>query len=201
MESLEIERGTVCALVGPNGSGKSTLARVLCGLAAPQAGSIRLDDGEGWKAASRGDLTRRVGYLFQNPDHQIYLPTVGEELALGLKGRGLSKSRVDELVEEAVERFSLPGTRAAPALMSYGMRRRLQAAVYWLLDRDMLILDEMDSGLTTRDLAAVMREICRRAACLVLITHDMQFARAAADRIIVLGEGRIVSDARAGGAP
>jgi energy-coupling factor transport system ATP-binding protein len=195
IESLELGKGTVCALVGPNGSGKSTLARLLCGLSLPQKGGFWIDDGKGYEPAAPELLSRRVGFLFQNPDHQIYLPTVQEELALGLKNRGLARARIDERVREAVRLFRLQSPQAAPALMSYGSRRRLQAAVYWLLDRDMLILDEVDSGLSFRDLAEIVRELCSRTPCVILITHDERFA-SAADRILVMERGRIVRDFR-----
>jgi len=198
VDSLVVERGTVCALVGPNGSGKSTLGRVLCGLLAPQKGGLWLDDGAGYRPAPREELNRRVGYLFQNPDHQIYLPTVQEELALGLKQKGMGRSGIDDLVREAIRLFGLPGPEAAPALMSYGGRRRLQAATYWLLEREMLILDEVDSGLSYRELASIMRELCARTPCVMLITHDEQFARAFCDRVLSMEAGRLVGDSRPG---
>ena len=86
---------------------------------------------------------------FQNPDHQIYLPTVSEELSLGLKRRGAGKPEIERMVAEAIELFRLPDPEAPPALMSYGARRRLQAATYYLLRRDFLILDEVDPGSPT----------------------------------------------------
>jgi energy-coupling factor transporter ATP-binding protein EcfA2 len=198
VDSLEIEKGAVCALVGPNGSGKSTLGRVLCGLLVPQKGRLWLDDGAGYRPAPCEELNRRVGYLFQNPDHQIYLPTVREELALGLKRKGVGRTGIDDLVREAIRLFCLPGPEAAPALMSYGGRRRLQAATYWLLEREMLILDEVDSGLSYRELASIMDELCARTPCIVLITHDEQFARSVSDRMLSMEAGRIVGDSRPG---
>jgi energy-coupling factor transporter ATP-binding protein EcfA2 len=200
VDSLVVEKGTVCALVGPNGSGKSTLGRVLCGLLAPQKGGIWLDNSAGNRPAPREELNCRVGYLFQNPDHQIYLPTVQEELALGLRQKGTGRTGIEDLVREAIRLFGLPGPEAAPALMSYGGRRRLQAATYWLLEREMLILDEVDSGLSYRELASIMRELCARTPCVMLITHDEEFARAVSDRVLSMDAGRIVGDSRPGAA-
>jgi energy-coupling factor transporter ATP-binding protein EcfA2 len=93
IDVLEVEKGEVTALVGANGSGKSTLGRVLCGLLPPQKGVLSVNDGGGFHPSTTAELNRRVGYLFQNPDHQIYLPTVQEELGLGLKMRGVDCSR------------------------------------------------------------------------------------------------------------
>jgi energy-coupling factor transporter ATP-binding protein EcfA2 len=196
VDSIVVEKGTVCALVGPNGSGKSTLGRVLCGLLKPQGGTVSLNDGAAFHAADPEELNRRIGYLFQNPDHQIYLPTIEEELSLGLKRKGIAKRQIDDLVREAVSRFRLPGMTVPPALMSYGARRRLQAATYWLLERDMLILDEVDSGLSFRDLESLMYEICGRTSCVVLITHDREYALSVADRVMTMEGGRLVRDSR-----
>ena len=199
VESLVVEKGTVCGLVGPNGSGKSTLGRVLCGLLAPRAGVVALDDGRGFRTARPEELNRRIGYLFQNPDHQIYLPTVQEELGLGLSMRGVGRREAEEMVREAARLFALPDLLAQPALMSYGARRRLQAATYWLLERDMLILDEVDSGLSFRELADLTRELCARIPCILLITHDAQYAAAVCDRVVSMERGRLVGDSRRAG--
>jgi energy-coupling factor transporter ATP-binding protein EcfA2 len=121
-----------------------------------------------------------------------------ERIALGLKQKGVGRTGIDDLVREAIRLFGLPGPQAAPALMSYGGRRRLQAATYWLLEREMLILDEVDSGLSYRELASTMRELCARTPCVMLITHDEQFARAVSDRVLSMDAGRIVGDSRPG---
>jgi energy-coupling factor transport system ATP-binding protein len=199
--SLVVEKGTVCGLVGPNGSGKSTLGKVLCGLLAPAAGGVALNDGGGFRLARTEELNRRIGYLFQNPDHQIYLPTVQEELGLGLAIRGVGRRQAEDLIREAARLFGLPDLLAQPALMSYGARRRLQAATYWLLDRDMLILDEVDSGLSFRELADLTRELCARIPCILLITHDAQYAAGVCDRVVSIDGGRLVGDSRPSGAP
>jgi ABC-type branched-subunit amino acid transport system ATPase component len=82
--------------------------------------------------------------------------------------------------------------------MSYGARRRLQAATYWLLDRDMLILDEVDSGLSFRELASITEQLRARTPCILLITHDAEYARGVADRMLCMDRGRIIDDTRPG---
>jgi energy-coupling factor transport system ATP-binding protein len=196
VDSLELRAGEVCALLGSNGSGKTTLGKILCGLLAPHAGVISLRTGPRFHAASVQELNSRVGYLFQNPDHQIYLPTVRDELALGLRRQGMGRDEIDRKIDEAVELFSLPGPSSPPALMSYGGRRRLQAAISYLLSREILVLDEIDSGLSCREVERLLDALILRAPGIIFITHDMSLAMSLADRILVLEAGRLDRDFR-----
>ena len=190
------------ALVGPNGSGKSTLARLLCGLLVPARGSIEVDRGAGFAPATPVELNRCVGYLFQDPDRQIFASTVGDELASAirattLRGRGRRATPAtdrDRRVADAIERFDLPPAATPSALMSYGSRKRLQAAAGWLLGRDLVILDEADSGLSYRAFLGLLDTLRETGAGLVMVTHDAALARSAADRVIALDGGRIVAD-------
>jgi energy-coupling factor transport system ATP-binding protein len=193
--ALELHKGAVTALVGPNGSGKSTLARLLCGLLAPTRGAVEVDRGRGFAPAAPAELNRLVGYLFQDPDHQIFLPTVEDELALCLRASGTRGADVRLRIDEAIERFGLPPGGTPPALMSYGSRKLLQAAGSWLLGRDLLILDEADSGLSYRRFLALFAELRAGGAGILLVTHDAALARAAADRVLVLDAGHVVADA------
>lgn len=196
IDSLEVRAGEVCALLGSNGSGKTTLGRILCGLLTPQAGAVLLRTSTGFSTASADELNGRVGYLFQNPDHQIYLPTVRDELSLGLRRQGLGRDEIDRKIEETVELFSLPDPASPPTLMSYGGRRRLQAAISYLLPREILVLDEIDSGLSCREVEHLLDALIPRAPGIILITHDMSLATSLADRILVLEAGRLISDFR-----
>ena len=194
VEDLTLDRGMITALVGPNGSGKSTLGKILCGLLHPEAGSISLKkDGTFMPSPSR-TLQERVGYLFQNPDYQIFLPTVFEELSFGLRNDAGGSAEKTRRVDEAIERFQLPTGRTPPAVMSYGARRRLQAATYFLLPRDLLILDEIDSGLGYLDILALLPALQSGSRGIVLVTHDIALARAVASRVLVMDLGRIVED-------
>ncbi|MGA2480218.1 MAG: ABC transporter ATP-binding protein [Spirochaetia bacterium] len=192
--SLELHSGQVCALLGSNGSGKSTLGRILCGLLTPQAGALSLRAGDTFQLAPAAELNSRVGYLFQNPDHQIFLPTVHEELALGLRRQGMSRGDIEMRVREAVQLFSLPDPLTPPALMSYGARRRLQAATYYLLQRELLILDEVDAGLSCREVEQLLAALAQRSPGILLITHDIALARSVADRIVTMAGGSIRGD-------
>ena len=195
---LELEKGSVTAIVGPNGSGKSTLARLLCGLLEPDRGTLEVDRGRGFAPAAADDLNRLVGYLFQDPDHQIFLPTVHDELALSLRASGTRGIDAERRISEAIERFGLPPAATPPALMSFGSRKLLQAAASWLLGRELLILDETDSGLSYRSFFGLLETLRAGGAGIVLVTHDAALARAAADRVLAMDAGRVVADTRSG---
>jgi energy-coupling factor transporter ATP-binding protein EcfA2 len=210
VDGLELERGTVTALVGPNGSGKSTLARLLCGLLVATGGSIEIDRGEGFEPAAPSALNRHVGYLFQDPDRQIFAPTVGDELASALRAvapgtrrdrdartRVMPPGSPDDRIGDAIARFDLPPVVTPSALMSYGSRKRLQAASVWLLRRDVVILDEADAGLSYRAFLGMLGSLRETGAGLVVVTHDAALARAVAGRVIAMDDGRIVADVRA----
>ncbi len=170
--SFRINSGDLVTLVGPNGSGKSTFSRLLCGLDEPMAGSFTLD---GKKMTQKG-LNRSVGYLFQNPDLQIFLPTVREELSWSLKRRkDLSEEQVHSMVAECASLFGLD-LKETPSTMSYPLRKALQAAVYYLLDRPFYILDELDNALTYSVALSIIALLRRNGAGILLITHDRKFA-------------------------
>lgn len=192
IEDFAVHEGSVCALLGRNGSGKSTLGKLLCGLLAPQSGTIEWTGGG--RRADPESLQRAVGYLFQNPDYQIFLPTVGDELAYGLLRQGWTQARIDALVQEAIRVFRLPPANTPSSLMGYGARKRLQAASYFLLDRRIYILDEADAGLCYADFSSMLSALRSRGAAILLITHDMLLARTAAERTVILEDGRILED-------
>ncbi|HKL57714.1 MAG TPA: ABC transporter ATP-binding protein [Sphaerochaeta sp.] len=170
--NFTIASGDLITLVGPNGSGKSTFSRLLCGLDEPREGSFTLDG----KVMGARELNRSVGYLFQNPDLQIFLPTVREELSWSLKRRkDLSPEQVTVMVGECATLFGLD-LEETPSTMSYPLRKALQAAVYYLLDRPFYILDELDNALTYSVALSIIALLRRNGAGILLITHDRLFA-------------------------
>jgi len=192
---FSVYKGEIVALAGQNGSGKSTLARVLCGLLAPQSGEILIADKKNQRAAAVEELKSYTGYLFQNPDSQIFLSTVHEELAYGLKNQGRLKTdgkEIEKRVNRAIELFNLPAADLPPAIMSYGTRKRLQAAVYYLLERSLLIIDEGDSGISFRDYLNIVKLLGSASKGMIIITHNQELARLLAHRIIYLEDGRIM---------
>jgi energy-coupling factor transporter ATP-binding protein EcfA2 len=194
VDNLKLWPQEVVALYGPNGSGKSTLSKILCGLLKSQGGQILLNEGSRFTAVSGNKLLHTTGFLFQNPDLQLFLPTVKDELSLGLKLQGLRGEQVEKLIFKAASLFGLTFLDAAPSIMSYGTRKRLQAAVCYLLDRKICIVDEMDSGLPSREYIRIIGKLKKRVQTLVLITHDMQLARACANRIVSMDGGAVTGE-------
>ena len=179
--SMTLFAGETLAFLGPNGSGKSTLAKILCGLIRPESGNILL--------ALPGKLKTNCGYLFQNPDYQLFLPTVGEELLYGFSGAE-RKARLPA-TEEASVLFGLPSDDAPPALLGYGMRRKLQGAVAWMQGRQILILDEGDSGLDYSDFLRMVELLKSPGRCLILISHQREAVMDLSDRIFHFEAGRV----------
>jgi len=192
VEEFTVRESETIALIGRNGSGKSTLARILSGLIEPEEGRVSIRIKGRWKDASPRDLNTFTGYVFQNPDYQIFLPTVEEELSYGLKKLGVKEAEIKSRVAEAAGLFRLPELSVPPAMMSYGARKRLQAAVYYLLERPLYILDEADSGLSFDDFLSILSIFRRKECGLVIITHDLGLARQVSHRTYTLECGRIV---------
>lgn len=191
VDRLQVPRGGILAVVGDNGSGKSTLAKLLCGLLSPQRGEVRIEQTQGLAPAGREALLHFSAYIFQDPDLQIFLPTVEQELAYGLRLAGMGAVEVNRRVGQAVAEFRLPDKRCPPALMSYGARKRLQAAAYHLLDKRLVIFDEGDSGLDAGEFIRLVRLFQAPERGLIVITHDLSLAEHLADALIRLKKGRI----------
>lgn len=188
VDGFSLSENETVSIVGRNGCGKSTLAKILCGLIEPQTGEILIEE-EG--SASMNELNAFCAYMFQNPDYQIFLPTIYDELAWGLKEAGCSASVIRAKVEKAIEDFKLPDASTPPAMMSFSARKRLQAAVYYLLKRPVFILDEADTGLSFLDfidLTLKLRNSCRG---LIIITHNLELASFVSDRVLGMSGGRM----------
>jgi energy-coupling factor transporter ATP-binding protein EcfA2 len=192
---LDIFPGDFLALVGPNGSGKTTLARLLMGLLPrPPSGEIRLF-GDALPDLPLEKLTERVGYVFQNPEHQFVTDTVEEELAYSLRARRWPEARAQERVLEMLERIGLrPLAGRNPFTLSQGEKRRLSVATMLAAGQQVLILDEPTFGQDRRTAYALMdalAELNRQGVVILIITHDLRFVRRYARRVAVLLEGRI----------
>ncbi|MGN1163636.1 MAG: ATP-binding cassette domain-containing protein, partial [Candidatus Ornithospirochaeta sp.] len=184
-----LEGGEVVALMGPNGSGKSTFSRLLCGLEKENKGYIEIN---GERSGSKA-RERNIGYMFQNPDYQIFLPTVRDELMYSLSFLKKSSKEKEKEVEETADLFSLDLGETA-SLMSYGARKRLQSAIYYALDRPFYILDELDSALSYEMSLSILEKLSSRGAGILLITHDNEFASIASSRRYRAEGGKIVED-------
>ncbi|MEI2619008.1 MAG: ATP-binding cassette domain-containing protein [Thermomicrobiales bacterium] len=195
--SLRLPAGQLVALVGQNGSGKSTLARHLNGLLKPDAGRVTVT-GIDTRTEAVGRLAARVGYVFQNPDHQLFLPTVRAEVEWGPRQLGLEGAALAGRVEETLGRFGLDTISGRhPASLGRGLRRLTALAAVMAMNPRALVLDEPTGGLDhrrTEELMAMLRGLVGEGRLVILITHEMPLVAAHADRMVVLRQGRIVGD-------
>jgi len=179
-------------IVGANGSGKSTFARLLNGLIEPQAGRVRVD---GLDTASDGAaVRRRVGFVFTNPDAQIVMPTVAEDVALSLRRSGLDPPGIRERVAEALAAVGLTGFDDRPShLLSGGEKQLLALAAVLVARPDVLVCDEPTTLLDLRNTYRVMAILGGLQQQLVMVTHDLE-TLVSFDRVLVFEGGRIVAD-------
>jgi len=185
--SLNFKKDELTAILGPNGSGKTTLVKLLRGLLAPQAGEV-------WV----GPEVERIGYVFQNPDYQLFAQEVWEEVAFGPKQMGLDPEEVERRVETALTRVHLK-ERAGddPFSLTKGQRQRLAVASVLALAPQVIILDEPTTGLDFReqqDLLGLIAELHAQGHTIIMVTHSMWAAATYAQRLIVLDQGRVVLD-------
>ncbi|MCQ0989049.1 energy-coupling factor ABC transporter ATP-binding protein [Jiella marina] len=180
-------------IIGANGAGKSSFARLLNGLVLPTEGSVSIDGLNTRRDAKA--VRRKVGFLFQNPDNQVVYPTVGEDLAFGLKGRGLSKSEIAERVTRTLQRFSLAGfeDRLVHEL-SGGERQMVALAGVMILQPEWLVLDEPTTLLDRRNTKTIMEAVGNLDQHVILVTHDLSLLDRF-DRVLVFEAGRVVADA------
>jgi energy-coupling factor transport system ATP-binding protein len=194
---LSVPSGEFVALVGSNGSGKTTLVKHVNGLIRPRRGQVRLW-GDDTLHRSVGELARRVGYLFQHPEHQIFCATVREEVAFGPRNQGLAPPELEARVEAALERFDLSTVSAQPpAILSYGLRRRVTLASLAAMESAVIVLDEPTVGLDAGGRAEMFQwlsDLHARGRTILLVSHDMSVVARYADRVVVLQEGQVAAD-------
>ncbi len=195
--SLHIEGGEFVAIAGPNGAGKSTLARHLNGLLRSTSGTVRVGRSD-TRAEPVHRLARIVGYVFQNPDHQLFAPTVREEIAFGPRNLGLAADEVRERVNETLEVFGLRALADTPqAVLGFGLRRKVALAAVVAARPPILILDEPTTGLdatSAREVMSLVSALHQAGHTIILITHDMRLIAEWAPRTIVLLDGRVLYD-------
>jgi cobalt/nickel transport system ATP-binding protein len=191
--SFVAEPGERVAVIGPNGAGKSTLLTLLNGLESPQAGRVQVDDIEVGRGTLR-EVRRRVGILFQNPDDQLFCPTVREDVAFGPQQFGWPRERIDAAVESIVTRLDLEDLLAkSPLRLSQGERQRVALATVLVLEPRVLLLDEPTAMLDPRRrrlLIALLRDLRQT---LIVATHDLDLALDLCPRSLLLNGGRVVA--------
>ncbi|MEE9592482.1 MAG: ABC transporter ATP-binding protein [Thermoplasmata archaeon] len=195
--SLDVLPGERVALLGENGSGKTTLARLLVGLLRPTKGSIWLN-GVDTATLTTHEMAQQVGLVFQNPDHQLFLESVWDEVAFGPKNYRLAEQEIEARVGAELRRFDLWEHRhRLPAALSGGERKSVAFASSFALRPQVLLLDEPTKGMDfgrKRDLAEAANRLVAEGRTVFFITHDVDFAYASTERAIVLRGGRVHED-------
>ncbi len=196
--SLSVARGENVAVVGGNGSGKTTLAKHLNGLLKPSSGRV-LVGGEDSSKTSVAMLARTVGYVFQNPDYQLFCTSVEEEVRFGPKNMGFGRDDESALAERALKLMDISHLREqSPVSLSLGDRRKIAIASVLATSPIVLILDEPTTGLDSVESAQLMAtlDVLRsEGMTVVLITHDMRLVAQHMDRVVVMSEGSVALDA------
>lgn len=195
--SLAVRAGECLALLGQNGSGKTSLAKHVVGLIRVRRGRL-LVKGRPVRDYSLSELSRVVGYVFQNPDHQIFADTVLDEVAFGVRNLGIGGPECERRVAEAVEAVGLAGREGEdPFALTKGERQRLAVASLLAYRPEVIFFDEPTTGLDAGEAVRMMefiRRLNRSGTTVILITHAMWAAAEYAGRVVVLAEGRLVHD-------
>ncbi|MGH9229785.1 MAG: energy-coupling factor ABC transporter ATP-binding protein [Acidimicrobiales bacterium] len=191
---LEVAARERVAVLGPNGAGKSTLVLHLNGILEPQRGEVTIG---GLPVAKRNlaEVRRRVGIVFQDPDDQLFMPTVHDDVAFGPAQAGLRDAALAGRVAGALASVGMTDRRdAAPHHLSFGQRRRVAIATVLATEPDVLVLDEPTANLdpaARRELTEVLASL---DVTLLVVTHDLPYALETCGRAVVLDGGRIVAD-------
>lgn len=193
---LDVPRGAFAAVVGANGAGKTSLIQALAGVVAPPRGTVHVDGLDVGRADARA-LSSRIGFVFQNPEHQFIAHTVFDEIAHGLRRQHLPADEVHARTEALLERFGLAGKAGThPFLLSGGQKRRLSVGTALVAGAPVLVLDEPTFGqdrARADELLSLLSELNAEGTTIVVVTHDMQLVTDYADRTIVMADGRVLA--------
>lgn len=193
---LHVHAGERVALLGPNGAGKTTLVLHLNGILRAGAGTVEVS-GLPVTDAHLLEIRRRVGIVFQDPDDQLFMPTVRDDVAFGPANLGLRGAELDARVTEALTAVDVLGLAdRAPHHLSFGQRRRVAIATVLAMEPDILVLDEPTSNLdpaSRRELADILAAL---PVTLLMVTHDLPYAAQLCERSVILSGGVVAADGR-----
>ncbi len=191
---LHVHRGERVALLGPNGAGKTTLVLHLNGILAAGAGSVSVS-GLPVEKQHLQEIRRRVGIVFQDPDDQLFLGSVRQDVAFGPANLGLRGAELERRVMTALEQVGMAEyADRPPHHLSFGQRRRVAVATVLAMEPEILVLDEPSSNLdpaSRRELADILRSL---DVTVLMVTHDLPYALELCPRSVVLSDGTIVAD-------
>ncbi|MNS25071.1 putative HMP/thiamine import ATP-binding protein YkoD [compost metagenome] len=195
--SLRIGKGEIVSIAGRNGAGKSTISKLICGFYRPSSGTILLN-GRDIRSDSIKERADRIGFVMQNPNHMLSKTLIYDEVALGLKLRGVPEEAIRERVHEVLKVCGLYAFRSWPvSALSYGQKKRVTIASILVLSPEVIILDEPTAGQDYRHYNEMMEFLLtlnRQGITIIMITHDMHLMLEYAQRTIVLSEGTKIAD-------
>ncbi len=195
--SLAIQPGESVALIGQNGAGKTTLARHLNGLLKPTRGSVRIGDLD-TRRATVAQLARRVGYVFQHPEHQIFKRRVRDEVAFGPRNLGMEHNELEARVQQALEATGISHLADEhPHDLIPSLRKRVAIASVLAMDTPIVVLDEPTTGQDAPGITligAIIERLIAAGRTVITISHDIDFCADHCARIVVLGNGRVLLD-------
>ena len=194
--SFSLKKGERLAIVGKNGAGKSTLAKALCGFV-PSQGKLTYK-GQDISQDSIAERSERIGFVLQNPNQMISQTMIFDEVALGLRLRGIEEAEVEERVHEVLKTCGLYSFRKWPiSALSFGQKKRVTIASILVLKPEIIILDEPTAGQdykTYTDIMTFLDSLQKQGHTIVMITHDMQLMLEYSDRCLVVVEGKVIAD-------
>ena len=194
--SFSLKKGERLAIVGKNGAGKSTLAKALCGFV-PSQGKLTYK-GQDISQDSITERSERIGFVLQNPNQMISQTMIFDEVALGLRLRGIEETEVEERVHEVLKTCGLYSFRKWPiSALSFGQKKRVTIASILVLKPEIIILDEPTAGQdykTYTDIMNFLDSLQKQGHTIVMITHDMQLMLEYSDRCLVVVEGKVIAD-------
>jgi energy-coupling factor transport system ATP-binding protein len=195
---LEVKKGELLGVIGQNGSGKTTLTKLLNRLLKPSSGSVYVN---GLLTTDRTvqEMSAHIGYVFQNPNHQLFARTVKEELEFGPRNIGTPEDEIASRVAEAVDFFDLAEfIDEHPYRVSFPIRKLVGIASVVTMKPSIIILDEPSTGQdhqTTRIINSLMRRLAGEGTTVICVSHDMPLLADVAERVVVMRDTRIVADA------
>lgn len=192
--NLFLERGECAGLVGANGAGKSTLLRLFAGIETGGEGRIQLDGME-YSPKNQLLLRRRIGYVFQNPDDQVFMPTVYDDVAFGIRNFGLEEAQVECRVAAVLAQLNIGGLKKCPVhKLSGGQKRSVALAGVLVMDPEIVFFDEPTAFLDIKGRRAFVEIMKTLGRTSILATHDLELVLELCPRVMVMAGGRLMAD-------
>ena len=192
--SFSLESDDCVGLIGSNGAGKTTLLAILCGLLLPSSGTVCID-GISLNQANLALIRNMIGMVFQNPDDQLFMPTVLEDVAFGLQNRGYRPEQIEQKAFETLQHLNIAHlAERAPYQLSGGEKRSAAIATVLSMDPHMLLFDEPTAFLDPRSKRNLIHLLRSMTAARLVATHDSDLVSRACNRVLVLHKGKLLAD-------